>query len=261
MNPTTTTRTTWHLDDESGLTTRNPKPLTERPTTAYRILDLPDPLLRQFIAVHEAGHAVLMLHLGMSFESVAIADGLGHGPDAPGSAGLVEIGTAYTAPLRDVMLVCAAGERAEDRWLREAGLWTPDRAWVTERLACHDRARIEEAVRAAHPDGPTYGVSQDPGRDLEALHGVADLWLNAFWREVLELAQVLDRQGHLTWVQAAGAAGVPVPCAPGRDGDAVTDPRNPFDLPDDWQPAWHCTVHGEAGDGEYACTYCEKERP
>ncbi|MQS17955.1 hypothetical protein F7Q99_38655 [Streptomyces kaniharaensis] len=26
------------------------------------------------------------------------------------------------------------------------------------------------------------------------------------------------------------------------------------------EPEWHCTQHGEWGDGEYACTYCERER-
>ncbi|MBQ1163877.1 hypothetical protein KBZ21_41850, partial [Streptomyces sp. A73] len=34
-----------------------------------------------------------------------------------------------------------AGERATDRWLREAGLWTEDLAAMAELGASHDRAQ------------------------------------------------------------------------------------------------------------------------
>jgi hypothetical protein len=40
---------------------------------------------------------------------------------------------------RGVILALAAAERAQDRWLRETGRWTPELAWVTERLSVHDR--------------------------------------------------------------------------------------------------------------------------
>ncbi|MFJ7908222.1 hypothetical protein [Kitasatospora sp. NPDC096204] len=202
---TTIIGSTWHRDPAFGMVTRHPMPTVALHTTTYRILDLPDALLREEIAVHEAGHAVLALHLGMRFTVVAVDDDLGHGPDTP--SGRIEVPGVLTAPAADVMLFAAAGERAEDRWLREAGLWTPARAWVVEILAEGDRDAIAEYARRLHPNGLTYGVSDDPSRDLAALHDQADALLDTLWDRVTALTATLTQRGRLTEEQAAEAAG------------------------------------------------------
>lgn len=205
---TTSVRSTWHVDVQSGSITRYPKPSIAFPTTAYRILNLPEPLLREQIAVHEAGHAALALHLGIRFTSVSVADDLGHGPDTPSASGSVECTGDLTAPPCDVMLFAAAGERAADRWLRDTELWTPARAWVVEILADADRAVIDDVVRLLHPGGLTCGVSDDPSRDLAAIHDQADALLDRLWEQVGRVADALNERGRLTEEQAAEAAGL-----------------------------------------------------
>ncbi|MFG2903677.1 hypothetical protein ACGF13_01225 [Kitasatospora sp. NPDC048286] len=202
---TTIIGSTWRRDPAFGAVTRHPMPVVAFPTTTYRILDLPEALLREEIAVHEAGHAVLAFHLGMRFTVVSVADDLGHGQDT--HSGRIEVPGVIAAPPYDVMLFAAAGERAADRWLREAGLWTPARAWVVEILAEGDREAIAEYARRVHPDGLTYGVSDDPSRDLAALHDQADALLDTLWDRVTALTAALTQRGRLTEEQAAEAAG------------------------------------------------------
>ncbi|KJY38133.1 hypothetical protein [Streptomyces sp. NRRL S-495] len=207
---TRTNRSAWHWNRDFGLYTRQPAPRPDRPTTASRILNLPDPLLREAVATHEAGHAVLALHLGARLTSVSVADDHGRGPGAPGPAGRVDYEPDTAEPVRSILLAGAAGERAQDRWLRQADLWTEDRAWVVEILADQDRAVIERTVRLAHPDGPTYGVSDDPAVDLAALHDHVDVWLHDLWDQVMALAAALNRRGTLTGAQAAAVIGLTV---------------------------------------------------
>ncbi|MFF2074619.1 hypothetical protein ACFVXG_07670 [Kitasatospora sp. NPDC058162] len=203
---TTTLNTAWHVNYEFGLTTRQPKPLLDRPTTAYRILDLPDPLLRKAVAIHEAGHAVLALHLGTRLTSVSVADNLGR--EEGTAAGRTSYEPGQITPMRNVLLVSAAGERAQDRWLREKGLWSPERAWVVEILAAQDRSVIDQCVRPARPGGLTYGVSCDPTADLAALHDHVDMWLHGLWEQVTALADALNQRGTLTGAQAAAVTGL-----------------------------------------------------
>ncbi|MFC5668528.1 hypothetical protein ACFP3U_36935 [Kitasatospora misakiensis] len=205
-----TVRSAWYWNRDFGLYTRQPAPRLDRPTTACRVLDLPDALLREAVATHEAGHAVLALHLGARLTCVSVADDLGRGPGAPGPVGRVDYEPNPAEPVRGILLASAAGERAQDRWLRQADLWTEDRAWVVEILAAQDRAVIERTVRLAHPDGPTYGVGDDPAVDLAALHDYVDVWLRDLWDQVMVLAAALNRCGTLTGAQAAAAIGLTV---------------------------------------------------
>lgn len=108
MNHIVTERRGWHLDEESEMVTRHPFPTLTGPTTAYRILALTDEQLRHSIAVHEAGHAVLMLALSLPFECVVIADNLGRGPDDGRPAGFVHIAESYSAPLDHGLVQLAA---------------------------------------------------------------------------------------------------------------------------------------------------------
>ncbi|MBQ1163686.1 hypothetical protein KBZ21_37445, partial [Streptomyces sp. A73] len=61
-----------------------------------------------------------------------------------------------------------AGERATDRWLREAGLWTEDLAAMADLGASHDRALI---FAAAPEPRPGFGTGE---ADYSDLHDLAD---------------------------------------------------------------------------------------
>jgi hypothetical protein len=197
----------WHYDTDFELHTRHAAPYVPGPTTAYEILNLTNTQLRQKIAIHEAGHAILMLDRSIPFLAIQIADDLGHGPDKDGPAGHVELHSSLTAPINDGLAALAAGERAEDRWFREQGLWTGTRAWVVEILARSDRQQIARVAQAAHGRPVTHGVNSDPQRDLSAIHSAADEALDGLWDRVLRLGEALDRHGRLDYSQAAEAAG------------------------------------------------------
>ncbi|MGA5818832.1 hypothetical protein ACPC54_13365 [Kitasatospora sp. NPDC094028] len=198
--------TGWHYDAQTGLTTRNLRPTLRPGMTVSEALDLPEDELRRAIAMHEAGHATVMLHFGLPFKSVAIRDDLGLDPDRPGNAGEVAC-ESWSAPLCDGLAMLAAGERAQDRWLRESGRWSVARGWLTELGAIGDRREVYRAVREAFGVGVTFNTGDDPCRDLSALHDHADALLNTLWGQVGRLADVLDRRGRLTEAQAAEAAG------------------------------------------------------
>lgn len=197
----------WHFDAVTGLTTRNPVVTVDGPTPLHEVLALPDDQLRRAIAVHEAGHVAAMLHFGLPFESVAISDDLGKDQSRPGNAGEVTVSRSFSAPLYDALAMLAAGERAQDRWLREAGLWTATRGWAAEAGALGDRHKILGAVYENFGAGITYGTGDDPCRDLAALHDHTDALLDTLWGRVTALAEALDRRGRLSWEQAADAAG------------------------------------------------------
>ncbi|MGW3183845.1 hypothetical protein ACWDD9_31710 [Kitasatospora sp. NPDC001119] len=202
----TLTGTGWHFDADTGLTTRNPTVMVDGPTPLYEVLALPDDLLRRAIAVHEAGHVAVALYFGLPFESVWVSDDLGKDPSRPGGAGGVTVSRSFSAPLYDALVMLAAGERAEDRWLREAGLWTGTRGWAAEAGALGDRDRINEAVYENFGEEVTYGTGGDPCRDLAALHDRTDALLDLLWSRVAALADALTQRGQLNWEQAAAAA-------------------------------------------------------
>ncbi|WP_369183777.1 hypothetical protein [Streptomyces sp. Y1] len=207
LNFRTERRTDWHFDVRSGMTTRNPMPELPPGVSVTGALDLPVDELRRALATHEAGHAVVLLHFGAPFERVYIRDDLGVAPDHAGSGGAVVLGTTWSTPLLDGLTMLAAGERAQDRWLRENGRWNAKRGWVTELAAIGDRRDIYEAVQDAFDEDVTFNTGDDPCRDLAALHNHTDALLNALWGQVGRIADALTRHGALTEAQAAEAAG------------------------------------------------------
>jgi hypothetical protein len=181
----------WHYEPTIGIHTRNPTPNLPRPFTAADALNLDTTQLRRTTAVHEAGHAVMYLTHGIPFAHMEIGS---IGPDNDGitAAGQVKSLPTFTATTRQMAMVLAAGECAQDRWLREQGLWTPERGWAVEVASRTDRHQI---------------VDIDPGHDLDVLHHVTDRALDGLWDGVLRLGEALDRHGHLGYAQAAEAAG------------------------------------------------------
>lgn len=144
--------TTWHRNYDNyacsvmptlGLT-RNPVPaawLAPAPVSVDQIMDLSPDQERRVVCTHEAAHAVMYMAYGHRVESVTVhADQETHGHKAE-----VIPAPAY-GEWSEFALYSACGERASDRWLREAGLWTPERAWAVEREAGRDREQTAEYV-------------------------------------------------------------------------------------------------------------------
>ncbi|MCF3104504.1 hypothetical protein IPZ58_23335 [Streptomyces roseoverticillatus] len=123
-----------------------------------------------------------------------------------GPAAWVQWGQPWDVPWPRCITMCAAGERAEDRRLREEGLWTPERAWVAERTAASDRQRVVEVLRADRGMTLSYGHAPAGHFNYATVMAAADAALHHLWDRVLSLAAALDQRGQLTGRQAARAA-------------------------------------------------------
>ncbi|MEU3565406.1 hypothetical protein [Kitasatospora sp. NPDC006786] len=145
-------------------------------------------------AVHEAGHAVAILAAGGNVHRARLS------PDDPDVGGAVEgcglaDGPAYAA-------FAGAGERAADRWLREAGLWTPGRATAVEIGARTDRRRLLRL-------NPHIGFGAEGRQDYRTVHDVADDVLDRHWAAVTVVAAALVDRHHLDGGAVAALAGLP----------------------------------------------------
>ncbi|MFJ9692677.1 hypothetical protein [Kitasatospora sp. NPDC101183] len=163
---------------------------------------------RRAVSIHEAGHTLVALHVGMHVEGVEIVEQTRDGGCGP----RLELGGAtslggYELARSAVVKQLAAGERAEQRWLRDHGLWTQDRGWVAEMGGLHDRD-------AAGPQLRAYTRSDDQKTLLGAyayFGDQAEEVLEQHWPAVLAVAEALDEAGELTGDQAAALAGLPNP--------------------------------------------------
>lgn len=193
----------WYTNSDRYVT-RHPEPVSAASATYYEVADLRDADLRRSIAVHEAGHAVLGFAFGIPVAAICVREDLGRAGEGPSA--WVQWGKSWDVPWRRYITMCAAGERAEDRRLREEGLWTPERAWVAERTAESDRQCVVDALRA--DCGMTLSYGDDPVGDIDygTVTAAADAALHHLWDRVLSLAAALDQWGCLTGRQAAQAA-------------------------------------------------------
>jgi hypothetical protein len=154
-------------------------------------------------AVHESGHAVAYLAHGLEVSSVAV-----HDPDADSGVSMGEVDCVpASGPMLSFVLPAAAGERAEDRWMRENGLWTSGRAWATERHAWMDRRHIAGLVSQAPGRELTFGVSPDSWSDHAWITTRVDEVLDPLWDRVLTLADYLAKHRYVTGDEAARIAG------------------------------------------------------
>ncbi|MFF0409107.1 hypothetical protein ACFYUY_01560 [Kitasatospora sp. NPDC004745] len=201
-------RETWHHDVDlfgEPYPTRHPVPEHFRTgdVDAGELMQLTTEQQLAATAAHELGHALLWLAGGLHVEQVSIVPSGRRGghatarltgmPDAPR---LLAIGTA-------------GGERAEDRWLREAGLWTPDRAAVVELGAHGDRARLLEWTSPR----PVFGGD---GFDFAVLHDMADEALDQVWGRLSVAHPVLVRRQVMSGEQLAERVGLSLPAAVAR---------------------------------------------
>lgn len=163
------------------------------PVLGAQVLGLSRTDHRTSVAVHELAHAVLWLAFGVPVVSVGV--GLGRG-------GLAECDQPAPENRLGWAIGVAAGERAEDRWLRATGLWTQDLAANAELGARADRAEILAATRPR----PAFGTG---GPDFAEFHDMADQALETHWGRVMAALPCLLDAGCMTGDELATVTGLP----------------------------------------------------
>jgi hypothetical protein len=154
-------------------------------------------------AVHEAAHAVLYLATGHRIRGITIHAA---GDDSHGGQAQVDH-APFSGLWLDFVTAAAAGERAQDRWLRESGLWTPGRAWVAERLAWDDRRQVAESTHTCLKQELSFGV-RDDWTDYAWIMDRADEALDPLWDRVLTLTHHIAEHRQVTGEEAARITGL-----------------------------------------------------
>ncbi|MFD0384657.1 hypothetical protein ACFQ2B_27760 [Streptomyces stramineus] len=111
-------------------------------------------------------------------------------------------------PWLGFVLKDAAGERAEVRWLRETGLWTPGRAWAAERHAWHDRRHVDEIMRSCHGRELTFHGDHGDWGDYAWVMDRTDEALGRVWGQVMALAHFVAARRQVTGEEAARLTGL-----------------------------------------------------
>jgi hypothetical protein len=153
-------------------------------------------------AVHEAAHAVAVLAGGGHVHDAWIKTTAELRTLEPSDTG-IKSGAVKACNLIDptaVAVFLGAGERAEDRWLRENELWTSALAAGIELGACGDRKVLLQS-------NPHVGFGT--GQDYVIVHDLADHLLSEHWDRVLTVAGSLAFRLHLDGDEVAVLAGLP----------------------------------------------------
>lgn len=195
--------TVWYRDVRLADGTTYPlrNRLTEGPLSGEingRALGLTAKQSRMSTAAHELGHAVVWLAGGLHVRYLGVGIG-------PGGQAACEAITQTPQECMARITGVVAGERAQDRWLRETGLWTTSLAAVAELGAAHDRAYVFAAD--PHPR-PGFG---DSDVDYSVLHDLADEALDAVWPKVMAALPVLTRAGRMTGDELAACVSLTNP--------------------------------------------------
>lgn len=157
----------------------------------------------QATAIRHAGFSVLYMAAGFRVDYILVHP-VGS-PAARGSKGYTMRAGGSGSWLGRA--VAAAGhERAVDRWLRESGLWTPDRAWAAERLSADARAQAAEAVQYGLGCEMTFNGGGDEA-DYAWICDRADEALDARWPQVSALGQYVAEYSRVEGADAARIAG------------------------------------------------------
>jgi hypothetical protein len=152
--------------------------------------------------VHEAGHAVVYMAAGYHVASIVIPP-----PDQPSRRGQAEIDYGEASgPWLPVALKEVAGERGEDRWLRETGRWTQGRAWVAEHTAWRDRNFVDHIMRTCHGRELAFNGDLGDEGDYAWFTDRTDEALDPLWEQVLTLADYLTEHPYITGDEAARVA-------------------------------------------------------
>ncbi|MFB6884150.1 hypothetical protein ACFCY8_25310 [Streptomyces noursei] len=154
-------------------------------------------------AVHEAAHAVVFMARGYQIRHIALHE---QGDRRHGGRAHVTYLPA-SGPWVDWAVTCAAGERAEVRWMGESSRWSLERAWVAERLAWRDRSQIGAAYRDCYGKELTFHGDHDDSGDYAWVMDRTDEALVPVWDQVLTLAHHVADRRHVPGDQAARIAG------------------------------------------------------
>ncbi|MBI0296298.1 hypothetical protein JBE04_17965 [Streptomyces sp. PRKS01-29] len=189
--------TAWHITmDINGepYPTRHYAPDVEG--TSDACFNLPPRQLDYLRAIHEAGHAVTALAGRAHLHYAQIVKG----PATSTQGGVTDCCSRF-ADGQAFAVFSAAGERASDRWLREAGLWTPERAVAVE-VGSHGDRHLFLSIN------PHVGFG-DKQIDYRVLHDLADAALDKHWAATVRVADALAATGHLTGDDIATLADLP----------------------------------------------------
>lgn len=197
----------WHANNNPAHTTRHPEP--DQWNHTWDVEDFTETQKLHGTAVHEAAHAVLLCVAGVPIHGVLVrtmTETTGGLPSGENDRG------PYSVNLFDLLAGLCAGERAEDRWLRTAGLWTPDRAWAIERHARNDRAMADATIHDTNQVHLTYGAD-DRWNDLAAIHRHTNEAVDQYWSNITDLADALIVHRSLNAQQIAQIARIGNPAA------------------------------------------------
>lgn len=153
-------------------------------------------------AVHEAAHAVSALADGGHVHYARIMTTAEMVAQEPSDQGVKsgDVRACNLIPSTACAVFLGAGERAEDRWLRENDLWTPALAAGVELGACSDRRVLLQM-------NPHVGFGT--GQDYIIVHDLADHFVGRYWVQILAVADELVSRLHLTGDEIADLAGLP----------------------------------------------------
>lgn len=190
----TTTRPLWHpvSDADPGadhvIHTLTPEPAswTQGPVgiTTQDLIDLTPAQQRAALAHHEAGHAAVFTLCGVDVDRITYQET----DDLEARVHLVG-GREYS--VEALLIGLAAGWTAEVRWLEEAGLYTPVRAWAAERHAHTDQRQADRLCRD-HYDAPLrYADPHTRYGDWQTASDAAHTILGPFWGVTARLAEEL----------------------------------------------------------------------
>ncbi|MFB7948956.1 hypothetical protein ACFC6L_29035 [Kitasatospora phosalacinea] len=194
--------------------TRHPVPPRFRTGTANaRALFTADGLSEaqytEMVAAHELGHALVWLAGGLHVPGLSThADGQFGGHTTVKATGAPD-------ECRTQVLGVVAGELAQDRWLRESGLWSEDRAALVETTAVRDRWIALDRITPR----PHFGGS-GPGSDYTLIQAMAAQHLEHIWPLMATALPLLLRERVLTGRELADHLGLPF-APPLRSGPAA----------------------------------------
>ncbi|MFH9697386.1 hypothetical protein [Streptomyces globisporus] len=153
----------------------------ERQQTIGEVLAFTDVQYRVYTAVHEVGHAVTALSTGnCSVDACELTIAPGAATDGRTDIFWVPDHTAQ----RTQLIFLHGGLLAQEQWMSETGLWTPERSWAARSGARHDFAAIQKL--AAHES--TVRKAYDDSREVVVLN----------CRGIVEAAQLLCDAGRIT---------------------------------------------------------------
>jgi hypothetical protein len=156
-------------------------------------------------AVHESAHAVATLAAGgyvhyawirRTNDLRAATDRLTGGPQYGGHVPACNVPDGC-----NFVTLMGAGERAEDKWLREAGLWTSTIAAGVELGAYGDRRTVLNL-------NPHLGFNGGHD-DFLVIHELADAAVTRHWGAITVVAAALAKRLRLTGDEIAALAELP----------------------------------------------------